>query len=350
MWLAETAVDLETLEVLCEQGIQFTILSPLQAARIRSHQKGRWVDVSSGRINPRTPYKVKLPSGREMSLFFYDKTISKAVAFERLLRSGELFANRLLSGFSPKYRGAQLVNIATDGETYGHHHQFGEMALAFTLDHVEAESLAQITVYGEFLESFPPVDVVEIRESTSWSCPHGVGRWSRDCGCQTGGKAGWNQKWRRPLREALNWLRDQAAPPFESELGLLLQDPWAARNDYIEVILEPSQKNRFFANHAIKPLSALEMERAQQLLELQRNALMMFTSCAWFFNDLSGIETIQVLKYARRVIEIGEELFQQDWETEFLRHLSKAKSNTVEEGSGSDIYQKHVSSSSIADR
>jgi alpha-amylase/alpha-mannosidase (GH57 family) len=350
MWLAETAVDLETLDVLCKEGIQFTILSPLQAARIRSHRKKRWIDVSSGKIDPRTPYRVKLPSGREMSLFFYDKTISKAVAFERLLRSGEIFADRLLSGFSDKCHQAQLVNIATDGETYGHHHQFGEMALAYTLEYVDAHSLASVSIYGKFLESFPPTDVVEIRERSAWSCPHGLGRWSRDCGCQTGGKASWNQKWREPLRGALNWLRDQAAAPFEAELGLLLKEPWTARDDYIEVILDPSQEDRFYADHSIRSLSVQEKERARQLLELQRNALMMFTSCAWFFNDLSGIETIQVLRYAKRLIELGEELFQCDWEKQFLLHLSKAKSNIPEEGSGADIYRKHVCTSLIVDR
>lgn len=342
MWLSEAAVDLDTLEVLSEQGIRFAILSPFQAAWVRSHRKGRWVDVSAGEIDTRTPYRVFLPSGREMNLFFYDSTISKAVAFEHLLRNGDLFAQRLLGGLDVKRDQAQLVHIATDGETYGHHHQFGEMALAYALDFIEKNHLARLTVYGEFLDRYPPKDLVEIRNKSSWSCPHGIGRWYTDCGCQTGGEAGWNQRWREPLREALNWLRDQAAEPFERELGLLLKEPWAARNDYIEVILDPSQEDRFFADHARRSLSAAEKERSIQLLELQRNALTMFTSCGWFFNDVSGIETVQILKYAKRVIELGEGLFQADWERRFLQYLSRAKSNIPEEGNASDIYSKHV--------
>ena len=344
MWLAETAIDLDTLETLSEQGIGFTVLSPLQAARVFSHEKKRWVDVSSGSIDTRSAYAVRLPSGREMNLFFYDKEISKAVAFERLLRSGELFADRLLGGFAENSSRAQLVHIATDGETYGHHHQFGEMALAYTLDFIERNRLAQLTVYGEFLERFPPKDLVEIRKRTSWSCPHGVGRWSADCGCQTGGDADWNQKWRKPLREALDWLRDQAAHPFETELGLLLKDPWSARNSYVDVVLDPSQQDRFFGEHSVRPLSLPERERSIQLLELQRNALMMFTSCAWFFNDVSGIETIQILKYARRVMEMGKELFAVEWEESFLKQLSRAESNKPSEGNGADIYRKYVRS------
>jgi alpha-amylase/alpha-mannosidase (GH57 family) len=218
------------------------------------------------------------------------------------------------------------------------------MALAYTLDYIERNHLARLTVYGEFLERFPPKDLVEIRRRTSWSCPHGVGRWRRDCGCQTGGDADWNQKWRRPLREALNWLRDQAAPPFETELGLLLKDPWAARNSYIDVVLDPSKRGRFFEEHSTRSLSPEEQERSIELLELQRNALMMFTSCAWFFNDVSGIETIQILRYARRVVEMGEKLFALKWEESFLRQLSRAESNKPSEGNGAEVYRKYVRS------
>jgi len=144
------------------------------------------------------------------------------------------------------------------------------------------------------------------------------------------------------LRQALNWLRDEAALPYERELSLLLKDPWAARDDYIEVILDPRQKDRLFADHALRSLTAAEEERSIKLLELQRNCLMMFTSCGWFFNDISGIETIQILSYARKVIELGEELFHSNWEQPFLQILSKAKSNFPEEGTGAQIYRKHV--------
>jgi len=342
MWLAETAVNLESLEVLSKQGIRFTVLSPFQAGRVLPHGSKEWIDVSDGKIDPRKAYRVELPSGRDLSLFFYDKSISKAVAFERLLRNGELFADRLLGGLSETCDEVQLVHIATDGETYGHHHKFGEMALAYALQVVELDQLAEITVYGEFLERFPPQDRVEIEENSSWSCPHGIGRWHGDCGCQTGGEANWNQKWRTPLREALNWLRDEAAVSYERELGLLFKEPWRARDYYIDVVLDPSIRNQFIAKHSLRPLSASEAERAIGLLELQRNALMMFTSCGWFFNDLSGIETIQILKYARKVVESGDVLFSSNWEKQFLQRLSKARSNLPEEGDGADIYRKYV--------
>jgi len=342
MWLAETAVDLETLELLGQQGILFTILSPSQAARVLPHQSRKWIGVSNGSIDSRRPYRVVLPSGGEMNLFFYDRAISRAVAFERLLQNGELFADRLIRGFDGDGNDVQLVNIATDGETYGHHHRFGEMALAYTLELIEKDHLAQTTIYGEFLECFPPQDIVEIREDTSWSCSHGVGRWSSNCGCHTGGEPDWNQKWRRPLRDALNWLRDQAAVSYEREMGRLVRDPWAARDHYVEVILDPDQWSRFLSDHATGPLAGSDSERVRVLLELQRNALMMFTSCGWFFNDISGIETVQILRYARRVIELGDELFQAEWEPYFLKLLSKAESNIPEEGTGTDVYKKHV--------
>ena len=248
---------LEALETLAEHGIRFTILAPHQAGRVRKIGGRSWKDVSGARIDPTRAYLAKLPSGKRINLFFYDGPISRAVAFEQLLNSGEEFANRLKSGFSDRRDWPQLMHIATDGETYGHHHRHGDMALAYALDRIEADPGLRLTNYGEFLEMYPPTHEVQIIENTSWSCAHGVERWRSDCGCNSG-RAGWNQQWRGPLREALDYLRDCVAELFESKAGEMLHDPWAARNDYIDVVLDRSPDSLwlFFEKHSQPPAEA----------------------------------------------------------------------------------------------
>ena len=329
MWLPETAVDLETLDIMAGMGIKFTVLDGSQARHP---------------VDPTRPYFVTLPSGGRMNLFFYDGPVSRAVAFEHLLDNGEKFANRLLSVCPHDDGSPRLIHIATDGETYGHHHPFGEMALAYALHHIETNQLAQLTNYGEFLEMFPPRDEVEIVESTAWSCVHGVGRWSADCGCNTGGHGDWNQQWRAPLRAALDWLRDSVAPCYESLGATVLRDPWAARDAYIRVILDrsPRTRQRFEDEHFARELNHSEQVRVWQLLEMQRHAMLMYTSCGWFFDELSGIETVQVIQYAGRVVQLSKELFGQDFEIEFLSRLAQAKSNLHEHGDGAAIYAKFV--------
>ena len=349
MWLAETAVDLETLEVLAEAGIKFTVLAPHQAARVRAIGAEDWNDVGGARIDPTMPYVQRLPSGREIGLFFYDGPISRAVAFEGLLSNGEKFANRLLSGFPEARERAALMHIATDGETYGHHHKYGDMALAYALHHIESNGLAQLTNYGEFLEKFPPACEVEIVENTSWSCAHGVERWRSDCGCNTGGRPGWNQQWRAPLRATLDWLRDTLAPLYDQAARELLLDPARARNDYIDVVLDrsPESVSAFFARHARRPLSAEERTRALRLLEMQRHAMLMYTSCGWFFDELSGIETVQVIFYAGRAIQLAQRLFGDHLEEDFENRLSSAKSNLPEHGDAREIYRKWVKPATV---
>jgi alpha-amylase/alpha-mannosidase (GH57 family) len=343
MWLPETAVDTETLEVLAENGIRFTILAPRQAKRVRGKQSSRYHDVSGGRIDPAHAYIVRLPSKKRMNLFFYDGPISQAVAFEGLLSDGKRFADRLMSGFSDTREGPQLVNIATDGESYGHHHRFGEMALSYALEEIQKNNLAKLTNYGEFLEKHPAEDFVEIVDNSSWSCVHGVERWRSDCGCNSGGHD-WNQQWRAPLRAALDWLRDRLAPIFESQLKTYFKDPWAGRDDYIRVILDRSEESRaaFFADHSLRPLEAEEQVTVLKLLEMQRHAMLMFTSCGWFFDELSGIETVQVIHYAGRALRLAEECSGEAIEAEFLKHLAEAKSNLPEHGDGAQIYEKWV--------
>jgi alpha-amylase/alpha-mannosidase (GH57 family) len=345
MWLPETAADLETLEILAGAGIKFTILAPRQASREGKIGGRSWKDVSGERIDPSMPYLLTLPSGQKISLFFYDGPISRAVAFEDLLDNGERFAKRVMAGFAEDLRPwPELVHIATDGETYGHHHRFGEMALASALDHIESNEFAQLTNYGEYLEQHPPIHRVEIFEGSSWSCVHGVERWRSDCGCNSGGHAGWNQQWRAPLREALDWLRDTLALQYEKATGELLKDPWDARNEYIDVVLNRSDENveRFLSQHSSRELSPEEKISVLKMLELQRHAMLMYTSCGWFFDELSGIETVQVIQYAGRAIELGQQLFGDHLEEQFLQKLGKAKSNLPEHGDGARIYEKFV--------
>lgn len=344
MWLAETAVDIETLDLLAEYGINFTILSPRQAAKVRRIGTGKWRDVSNARIDPSRAYLCRLPSGRMINLFFYDGPISRAVAFEDLLKRGEDFGNRLLTGFSDTRQWPQILNVATDGETYGHHHKFGDMALAYAVNYIESNGLARITNYGEYLELHPPTHEVQIFENSSWSCIHGIERWRSNCGCNSGGHPGWNQEWRKPLRDALDWLRDRLAFLYENMASEYLKNPWEARDNYIDVILDRSGKNimRFFDGHASKSLSSDEKVTVLKLLEIQRHAMLMYTSCGWFFDELSGLETIQVLQYAGRAIQFSEEIFHDNLEDSFKMRLALAKSNVPEHENGAQIYEKLV--------
>ena len=370
MWLPETAVDLESLDLLAEHGLRFTILAPHQAKRIRPLDREQWYDVGAGTIDPHQPYLVRLPSGRAIAVFFYDGPIARAVAFEGLLSNGEQFAHRLLSAFDPTPGHAQLVHIATDGETYGHHHRHGDMALAYALHYLETRGLARLTNYGEYLERFPPTHEVEIIENTSWSCAHGVERWRAACGCCSGGHPGWSQAWRGPLRAALDWLRDALATCYEAAGARYFRDPWAARDAYIAVILDRSTANvdAFLARHAQRPLTAQEQITALKLLEMQRHALLMYTSCGWFFDELSGIETVQCLAYAGRALQLAREVFSDGaegryaepleapftnghgvgyaWhatlEASFLERLAAAKSNLPEMGDGRQVFERFV--------
>jgi alpha-amylase/alpha-mannosidase (GH57 family) len=345
MWLAETAADLETLEILADNGIRFTVLAPHQARQVRAMRgRGVWRNVEGAKIDPTRAYVAKLPTGKEIALFFYDGPISRAVAFEKLLSSGENFANRLLSGFNDGRKWAQLMHIATDGETYGHHHPHGDMALAYALHYIESNNLAKITNYGEYLEKQPPQVEAQIIENTSWSCAHGVERWRSNCGCNSGGHGDWNQSWREPLRNALDWLRDSLEKPYENAARELLNDPWAARDEYVNIVLRRSADSlvNFFQKYGTRVLSNDEVTRALKLLEMQRHLMLMYTSCGWFFDELTGIETVQVIFYAGRAIQLAQEIFGDHTEQEFLQRLSKAHSNLPEHGDGAKIYLKWV--------
>src|ERR1700722_8392438 len=263
MWLAETAVNRSVLDLMAQEGIKFTILAPVQCARVRrldppagtaskpnldpvaaaaAPAEEPWVQTPNANVDPTRPYLVKLDEGRSIAVFFYDGPTSRAIAFEGLLNSGENFANRLIADFHPPSpeapNAAQLSPVATDGESYGHHHKHGEMALSYAMHTIEDGQQARLTNYGEFLEKFPPTWQAEVVEDTSWSCAHGVERWRSNCGCNSGGKPGWNQEWRAPLREALDYLRDATAPLAEQLAQPLLKNLWVARDAYIQVILD----------------------------------------------------------------------------------------------------------------
>ena len=356
MWLPETAVNYPTLRVLTKHGMRFLILSPFQALRIRPFGGKRWTDVSGGRIDSNQPYRCfikdaagKMLSDQSIDIFFYNGIISKEIAFGDLLKDGNTFCNRFLQFYLESNEKPQLIHIATDGETYGHHKKFGDMALAYALDQGFTSLGLEIINYGAFLKRSPPVYEVEIDEGpkgegTSWSCAHGVGRWKEDCGDSTGGQPGWNQKWRKPLRESLDLLREELSQVFEREGEKIFQDVWKARDGYIEVILDrsPERVKSFFEQYGAGSFDERGRIKGLKLLEMQRHALQMYTSCGWFFADLAGLETQIILQRAARAIQLAEELTNQPLEEKFLQRLSEAKSNLPEMGSGDQIYQRLV--------
>lgn len=344
MWLPETAVDLRTLDILAEEGVRFTILSPFQASRIRKTGKVPWKNAGGGKIDPSIPYLCRLPSGRSITLFFYEGRISQEIAFGGLLNNGEIFAKRLIEARKVGDGEDRLISVATDGETYGHHHKYGDMALAYCLESIERSKDAGLTIYAEYLENHPATFEVEIVENSSWSCVHGVGRWKENCGCSTGAHPDWDQAWRGPLRNGLDHLRDRLKPVFLNALQDLVTDPWKARNDYISVILDRNtdEQEAFLNSHCNRGLSPEEKISVLKAFEMQRMAMLMFTSCGWFFDDISGIETLQILRYAAHAIQYARQISGVDLEPALLEHLGSAGSNLTEYGNGSDIYRDSV--------
>ncbi len=360
MWLPECAVDIVTLEVLAAHGLRFAVLTSNQAARVRPRPSARsasegaqagngaeaappdWQDVSGGRIDPTRAYLQRLPSGRSIALFFTSDALNREVAFGSLLASGTALADRLLGAFVPGDE-PQLVHVASDGEAYGHHQVHGDMALAYALHHLEGSESARLTNYASFLDRFPPRWEVEIVENSSWSCPHGLERWRANCGCNSR-RRDWQQRWRGPLRSALEGLREAVRPLFESHAGDLLKDPWAARNDYIRVLVErtPEAQDRFLQQHARRGLDEPARVKVLELMQLQRHALAMFTSCGWFFDEVSGLESTQILLSAGRVLHLAEKLFGQPLEGPFLQALEQGPSNLREYGTARGVYEKFV--------
>jgi alpha-amylase/alpha-mannosidase (GH57 family) len=343
MWLPETAVDLETLDIMAENGILFTILAPSQAGRVKRTGEKQWHKVRGGKFNISVPYWCRLPSGRRIAVFFFNRNISHDIAFGNLLDNGINFAERLNSAFHSSEE-PQLVHIATDGETYGHHHRYGEMALSYAIYHIDNNDYADITIYGEFLEKYPPEHEVQIHENTSWSCVHGVERWRSDCGCKTNSGSGWNQKWRAPLRGVMDWLRDNLARLYREEMSRFLSDPRSALELYIDVILNRNDVSleNFFSGVTDKPLPIEHKVKMMKLLEMERNSMLMYTSCGWFFDEISGIESVQVILYAARAMQLAREISGLQLEDTFVKLIKAAQSNYFGFTDGADIYNKLV--------
>jgi alpha-amylase/alpha-mannosidase (GH57 family) len=349
MWLAETAADSRSLELMAQEGIRFTLLAPHQCKRVRplkgvGEAQEAWIETPGAGVDTTHPYLVRFASGASIAVFFYNGAASRAIAFEGLLNSGENFAGRLKAGFKDGSQ-PQLVHVATDGESYGHHHKHGEMALAYALRLLESDKTVKLANYGMFLDQFPPEYEAEIVEDTSWSCAHGVERWRSNCGCN-GGKP-FNQLWRAPLRQALDELRDAIGPLTEALGAKLFKDVWAARDAYIDVVLDRSEEtvDRFIRAHGVTELSGDERVRALELMEMQRHAQLMYTSCGWFFDDISGIETVQIIAYAARVLQLARCLFGAEakgLEPAFLARMAEAKSNLADSGDGALIYRACV--------
>lgn len=360
IWLPETAASERTLEILIEEGIRFTILAPEQAAATRAlhihHEKGErtanpqaeWHDVSGGTIDPTRSYRFfhSKDTNRFLDLFFFDGPLSRDVSFGDLLFDAEKFLRRFVGAHRHERHHPELIHVAADGETFGHHKAYGERVVSFVLHH-EAEGYGfKRTNYGEYLEKFPPQYEVKIKagEGTSWSCVHGLGRWRDDCGCHTGGGPGWNQKWRKPLREAVQLLEAELAKLYEKESRGLFKDPWAARDGYIELVLDRSPETRaqFFKKHTGRTLSSEEEIRALKLLEMERYCMLTETSCGWFFSDLTGIETTQILRYALRAFELAVEFGGGGLEKTFVAKLAEARSNRPEGGDGRAVWETMV--------
>ena len=343
LWLPETAVDLESLDIMADLGIKFTILAPHQAKRFKNLNSNDWIETKNQSLDTNQPYIQKLPSGRSIVIFFYIGQASQSVAFGNLLDKGEVFAEHLNELFSNDSDNAQLVHIATDGETYGHHHSHGDMALAYALEYFKKTKLANLAIYGQFLEKYPPTLEVDIYENSSWSCAHGIERWKSNCGCNLGGGMV-NQEWRRPLRQGLDWLRDSLSSSFQEQVKKFFHDPWEARNNYITVIHDRSSEviEQFLANHSHTQIDCNNKIKILKWFELQRNMLLAYTSCGWFFNEISGIETIQVLKYASHVIQLAKELTYNDFEPIFLSYLENAPSNIPHLKNGANVFKKYA--------
>ncbi|MFP5214041.1 MAG: DUF3536 domain-containing protein, partial [Acidobacteriota bacterium] len=347
MWLSETAVDRETLSIMADAGLKFTVLSPFQAAQWRILGEDTWRDAPDGTIPTGRAYRYDCGNGKFIDIFFYDAELARGIAFERVLEHSSKFVARIESVHARRNlsNGPEpwLTHTATDGESYGHHFKFGDMALAATLRELERDPETTIMNYGTFLASFPVRAEVRITDNTAWSCAHGLGRWQSDCGCRIGGEEGWNQKWRGPLREAMNYLRDELAQHYERNMSLLAKDPWKARDEYIEVLLAPERRvAEFFQRHTPLGKVSGRMVRFFQLLEMQRYAMFMFTSCGWFFDEISNLESVMIMRYAARAMQLAEQTGAPSFEAPFLKILEKAPSNDPEYGNGANVYLRKV--------
>ncbi len=349
IWLPETACNQDTIEVLISEEIRYIILDVSQADKLKQPDSDNWIDVSSGNINPKIPYRCYslLNPDKYISIIFYDGPISKAVAFDDVLVSSNNLMNKVKQAVIPEIENDELIGIATDGETFGHHKKFADRTLAYFIKHLVSQNGLYLCNFGEYLEKHPAIIEVKIKhgvdgEGTSWSCPHGVKRWKEDCGCGSDGVN--NQKWRRPLRFALDWLRDELIDIFIMHGNKYFKNIWDARNGYINLVLEDTNERRaeFFYHNAGHILSEEEIKISLEIMEMQKYSMFMFTSCGWFFSEISGLEAVQILQYAARAIELAEKISGKQLEKPFLNILENAESNIAKYKNGKGIWRKLV--------
>ena len=354
MWLAETAVDYPTVEALIDEDIRFIILAPSQAESCREmptaeNPDSQWHEVGGSQIDPTRPYRCFIEDGRYLDIFFYDGPISRDMGFSDALNTADNLAARLGQAVRRDHRTAQLISVATDGETFGHHKGGTEKCLAYAFTQTFDDKNWTVTNYAHYLSINPPTWEVVLKPATAWSCAHGVERWRSDCGC--GGGGNWNQKWRQPLRESLDWLRDRLVVVYEEIGEKLFKDPWLARDEYVAIIGDsrpPEQVEQFLAQHQTHSLSEEEQIDALRLLEMQRHCLLMYTSCGWFFDELSRPEGVQILRYASRAIQLAAELGATNYQSEFMELLAQAPSNVGDFHNGTDVYRQLVIPSQIS--
>lgn len=349
IWLPETAVNYDTVEVLINESVKYIILDTSQAKSIRKSGDDEWEDVSNNTVNPKEPYRCfsKKDKDKYIDVFFYDGPVSKSVAFDDVLASSKNILLKIFQAADKDIDTEQLISIATDGETFGHHKRFAERTLAYFMKALVPENNLKIVNFGGYLALNPPTREVILNtgsndEGTSWSCPHGVKRWKANCGC--GGGGGWNQEWRKPLRDSLDWLSEHLIRIFTTLGKEYFKDVWQARNEYIDVLLDTSKESisRFLTSTSIRILTGPEVNTALKLLEMQKYAMLMYTSDGWFFSEISGIETLKILEYASRAIEIAKEITNISFEEEFLKRLSLSESNLPEYVNGQGVYEKLV--------
>lgn len=357
MWLAETAVDYVTVEALIAEGIRFIILAPSQAQRCRAipmddQPVTQWHEVGGSQIDPTRPYRCFLPGGNPerdyIDIFFYDGPISRDMGFSDVLYNSDHLAGRIGQAVRGDHRPAQLISVATDGETFGHHKGGTEKTLAYAFLEEFPHRGWTVTNFAHYLSLNPPTWEVELKPVTAWSCAHGVDRWQDNCGC--GGEGGvWHQKWRRPLRQALDWLRDQLIKVYEETGKQFFSEPWATRDEYIQVLRDrsPANVSRFLDRHQTHKLTTSEQVDALRLLEMQRHALLMYTSCGWFFEELSRPEGTQILRYAARALELAGDVAGVQLELGFLKRLTQAPSNVDLFKHGGEIYRQLVMTAQI---
>ena len=350
MWLPETAVDIETLEVLAGEGVEFTILDPKQGEAVRDRGSDAWVKLDAEHVDPKMPYLWASPANpaKQLAIFFYHHRLSAGVVTGETTASAEHFADAARARLMPG-DAAQLVHVASDGEFYGHHHPGAERVLTLTLALLEADGIPAIDP-ARFLALFPPPHEVRIRENTAWSCEHGLGRWERDCGCRSAHLADWTQDWRAGMRSALKKLAVRLDAFYEDDAARFFTDPWKARDESIALWLAPGDEAAaavFFKENAKRPLLPEENKRALELLLMQRERLAMFTSCGWFFDDISGVEAVLCLTKAARALDLAK-LLGEDAEAAFVERLGACRSNLPRVENGAKVWRTLVASSRVS--